>query len=82
MRYPDGRGTMVPVHPGRDVAKGTPRGFLADADTTVRELQRLLRATPRIIRTETDHSQRSIRGYVRLTRSRLSVGPFVVQGLG
>jgi predicted RNA binding protein YcfA (HicA-like mRNA interferase family) len=24
MRHPDGRGTTVPVHPGRDVAKGAP----------------------------------------------------------
>jgi predicted RNA binding protein YcfA (HicA-like mRNA interferase family) len=32
----------VPVHPGRDVAKGTLRGILADADLTVQELQRLL----------------------------------------
>ncbi|HEY3975993.1 MAG TPA: type II toxin-antitoxin system HicA family toxin [Streptosporangiaceae bacterium] len=25
MRHPNGRGTSVPVHAGRDVAKGTPR---------------------------------------------------------
>jgi len=42
MRHPDGRGTTVPVHPGRDVAKGTLRGILADASMTVDELQRLL----------------------------------------
>jgi predicted RNA binding protein YcfA (HicA-like mRNA interferase family) len=42
MRHPDGRGTTVPVHPGRDVAKGTLRGILADADMTITELQRLL----------------------------------------
>lgn len=41
MRHPDGRGTTVPVHPGRD-ANGTPRGILADADMTEQELQRLL----------------------------------------
>jgi predicted RNA binding protein YcfA (HicA-like mRNA interferase family) len=35
------RGT-VPVHPGRDVAKGTLHGILADAGMTVEELQRLL----------------------------------------
>src|SRR5580704_17186282 len=28
MRHPDGRGTTVPVHHGRDVAKGTLRGIL------------------------------------------------------
>jgi predicted RNA binding protein YcfA (HicA-like mRNA interferase family) len=27
MRHPDGRGTTVPVHQGRDVAKGTLRGI-------------------------------------------------------
>jgi predicted RNA binding protein YcfA (HicA-like mRNA interferase family) len=42
MRHPGGRGTTVPVHPGRDVAKGTLPGILADADMTVQELQRLL----------------------------------------
>ena len=42
MRHPDGRGTTVPVHPGRDVAKGTLRGILADAGMIVEELQRLL----------------------------------------
>jgi ubiquinone/menaquinone biosynthesis C-methylase UbiE len=30
MRHPDGRGTTVPVHQGRDVAKGTLRGILSD----------------------------------------------------
>lgn len=42
MRHPDGRGTTVPVHPGRNVAKGTLRGILADVSMTVEELQRLL----------------------------------------
>jgi predicted RNA binding protein YcfA (HicA-like mRNA interferase family) len=42
MRHPDGRGTTVPVHQGRDVAKGTLRGILSDAGMTVEELQRLL----------------------------------------
>jgi predicted RNA binding protein YcfA (HicA-like mRNA interferase family) len=42
MRHPDGRGTTVPVHAARDVAKGTLRGVLADAGITVEELQRLL----------------------------------------
>jgi len=42
MRHTDGRGTTVPVHPGRDVAKGTLRGILADAGMTVEELRRLL----------------------------------------
>jgi predicted RNA binding protein YcfA (HicA-like mRNA interferase family) len=30
MRHPDGRGTTVPVHQGRDVAKGTLRGIMSD----------------------------------------------------
>ena len=42
MRHPDGRGTTVPVHAGRDVAKSTLRGILADTGMTVEELQRLL----------------------------------------
>lgn len=42
MRHPDGRGTTVPVHPGRDVAKGTLRGILVDVDMSIEELQRLL----------------------------------------
>jgi predicted RNA binding protein YcfA (HicA-like mRNA interferase family) len=42
MRHPDGRGTTVPVHPGRDIAKGTLRGILADASMTVADLQQLL----------------------------------------
>jgi predicted RNA binding protein YcfA (HicA-like mRNA interferase family) len=42
MRHPDGRGTTVPVHAGRDVAKGTLRGILADTSMTVAEIQSLL----------------------------------------
>jgi predicted RNA binding protein YcfA (HicA-like mRNA interferase family) len=41
MRHPDGRGTTVPVHQGRDVAKGTLRGILSDVGMTIEELQRL-----------------------------------------
>jgi predicted RNA binding protein YcfA (HicA-like mRNA interferase family) len=42
MRHPDGRGTTVPVHAGRDVAKGTLRGILSDVSMSVEELRRLL----------------------------------------
>lgn len=42
MRHADGRGTTVPVHPGRDVAKGTLRGILSDIGITVADLQKLL----------------------------------------
>lgn len=42
MRHADGRGTTVPVHPARDVARGTLRGILTDTGMTVQELQQLL----------------------------------------
>jgi len=42
MRHPDGRGTTIPVHKGRDVAKGTLRGILSDIGMTIEELQQLL----------------------------------------
>ncbi len=38
MRHPDGRGTTVPVHGNRDVAKGTLRGILNDVDMTIDQL--------------------------------------------
>jgi len=42
MRHPDGRGTTVPVHRGRDIAKGTLRGILADVGLSIHELRELL----------------------------------------
>jgi predicted RNA binding protein YcfA (HicA-like mRNA interferase family) len=42
MRHPDGRGTTVPVHQGRDVAKGTLRGICSDVGTTIDQLQQPL----------------------------------------
>ncbi len=42
MRHPDGRGTTVPVHQGRDVAKGTFRGILSDVGMSMEELQQHL----------------------------------------
>jgi predicted RNA binding protein YcfA (HicA-like mRNA interferase family) len=42
MRHPDGRGTTVPVHQSRDVAKGTLRGILSDVGMSMEELQRFL----------------------------------------
>jgi predicted RNA binding protein YcfA (HicA-like mRNA interferase family) len=47
MRHPDGRGTTVPVHPGRDVATGTLRGILSDVGMSIEELQRLIGARTR-----------------------------------
>lgn len=38
MRYPDGRGTTVPVHGNRGVAKGTLRGILGDVGMTIDQL--------------------------------------------
>ncbi|GLY26816.1 type II toxin-antitoxin system HicA family toxin [Kineosporia sp. NBRC 101731] len=38
MRHPDGRGTTVPVHGNRDIAKGTLRGILSDVGMTIDEL--------------------------------------------
>ena len=38
MRHPDGRGTTVPVHSNRDVAKGTLRGILGDVGMTIDQL--------------------------------------------
>lgn len=42
MRHPDGRRTTVPVHSGRDVAPGTVRSILKDANLTVQQFQDLL----------------------------------------
>ena len=42
MRHPDGRGTTVPVHPGREVAKGTLRGILDDVGMNIAEFRELL----------------------------------------
>ncbi len=42
MRHTDGRGTTVPVHQGRDVAKGTLRNILVDTQLSIEELRQLL----------------------------------------
>ncbi len=42
MRHSDGRTVVVPVHPGRDMAKGTLRNILAIAGLTADELRKLL----------------------------------------
>lgn len=43
LRHPDGRGTTVPVHGGRPVAKGTLRAVLREIDMSVEEFERLRR---------------------------------------
>ena len=40
-RHPDGRWTTVPVHPGKDVAKGVLRKILKDAGLAIEEFERL-----------------------------------------
>ena len=42
MRHPDGRTVAVPVHAGRDMAKGTLRNVLAIIGMTPEELRELL----------------------------------------
>ena len=42
MRHPDGRTVVVPVHAGRDIAKGTPRNILALVGMDAEELRKLL----------------------------------------
>jgi predicted RNA binding protein YcfA (HicA-like mRNA interferase family) len=42
LRHPDGRSTTVPVHPGRDVPKGTLRAVLQDTRLTVDDLLKYL----------------------------------------
>ena len=42
MRHPDGRTVPVPVHPGRDMPKGTLRNILAIVGMEIDELRKLL----------------------------------------
>jgi predicted RNA binding protein YcfA (HicA-like mRNA interferase family) len=42
MRHPDGRTVVVPVHRGRDLAKGTLRNILAIIGMDAEELRKLL----------------------------------------
>ena len=42
MRHPDGRTVIVPVHAGKDVAKGTLRNILSIVGMTADELRKLL----------------------------------------
>jgi predicted RNA binding protein YcfA (HicA-like mRNA interferase family) len=42
MRHPDGRTVVVPVHAGRDIAKGTLRNILAIIGMDVEEFRKLL----------------------------------------
>lgn len=41
LRHPNGRWATVPMHGGKDVAKGTLRKILRDAEITVEEFKRL-----------------------------------------
>jgi len=40
-RHPDGRWVTVPLHPGKDVAKGTLRKIIKDLGITVEEFESL-----------------------------------------
>ena len=42
MRHPDGRTVAVPVHAGKDMAKGTLRNILSIIGLTADELRKLL----------------------------------------
>lgn len=42
MRHPDGRTVVVPVHGGRDIAKGTLRNILAIIGMDTEEFRKLL----------------------------------------
>jgi predicted RNA binding protein YcfA (HicA-like mRNA interferase family) len=42
MQHPDGRGVPVPVHPGKDMPKGTLRNILSIIGMTPDEFQKLL----------------------------------------
>jgi predicted RNA binding protein YcfA (HicA-like mRNA interferase family) len=42
MRHPDGRTVVVPVHAGKDMAKGTLRNILSIIGLTADELRKLL----------------------------------------
>ncbi len=42
MRHPDGRVVAVPVHPGRDMPKGTLRSILTILAMTADDLRKLL----------------------------------------
>jgi predicted RNA binding protein YcfA (HicA-like mRNA interferase family) len=38
MKHEDGRRAVVPVHPGKDIPKGTLKGILRDIEVTVNQL--------------------------------------------
>ncbi|MDW8329218.1 MAG: type II toxin-antitoxin system HicA family toxin, partial [Candidatus Bipolaricaulota bacterium] len=40
-RHPDGRWTTLPIHSGKDVAKGTLRKIIRDLEITVDEFEAL-----------------------------------------
>ena len=42
MRHPDGRTVVVPVHAGRDIAKGTLRNILAIIGINAEEFRKLM----------------------------------------
>lgn len=41
-KHPDGRTTVVPVHPGKTIGKGLVRSILSDIHLSVEEFKKLL----------------------------------------
>jgi len=41
-KHPDGRTTVVPLHPGKDIGRGLLRAILNDVKITPKEFQKLL----------------------------------------
>lgn len=42
MKHPDGRRTVIPIHPGHDIPKGTLRAILRDIDITLEQIDKML----------------------------------------
>ena len=43
LQHPDGRTTVVPIHPGKEISKGTLSGILKQANLSREEFFRLLK---------------------------------------
>ena len=37
MKHPDGRRTVIPIHPGRDIPRGTLKAILKDIEISIKE---------------------------------------------
>lgn len=43
MAHPDGRRATIPIHPGKDIPRGTLKGILRDLEISTEEFIKLLR---------------------------------------